>query len=176
LGTFQPYILYLWEHLNAQDLLKTLFQRLDPKVAAKNGGKRVPSIICCLPAKHSPSDTSTMESTNRENEDANSVSINLFGENNLRAASIESNATEKNTLRNLIRNLQTQKRQVVVDRLKAMALFDDPLAQLLMEQIGEIDEEIIQYTKDVDSVLCSDHSSPPCKKSLYLNALNNFTI
>ncbi len=38
LGTSQPYILYLWEYLNAHDLLKTSFQRLDPKVAAKNGG------------------------------------------------------------------------------------------------------------------------------------------
>ncbi len=34
------------------------------------------------------------------------------------------------------------KRQVVIDRLIAMAAFDDPLAQLLMEQIGEKDEEI----------------------------------
>ena len=45
LGTSQPYILYLWEYLNAHDLLKTSFQHLDPKVAAKNGGKGVPSII-----------------------------------------------------------------------------------------------------------------------------------
>jgi hypothetical protein len=44
-GTSQPYILYLWEYLNAHDLLKTSFQHLDPKVAAKNGGKGVPSII-----------------------------------------------------------------------------------------------------------------------------------
>jgi hypothetical protein len=44
-----------------------------------------------------------------------------------------------------------------------MASFDDPLAQLLTEQIGEIDEEIKQYTKDLDSVQCSEHSTPPCK-------------
>ncbi len=43
LGTSQPYILYLWEY--AHDLLKTSFRCLDPKVAAKNGGKGVPSII-----------------------------------------------------------------------------------------------------------------------------------
>jgi hypothetical protein len=93
LGTSQPYILHLWEYLNAHDLLKTSFQCLDPKVVAKNGGKGVPSIICSLPVKCSPSDTSTMELTNRENEDAISVSITLLGENNLRAARIESNAT-----------------------------------------------------------------------------------
>ena len=45
LGTSQPYILYLWEYLNVHDLLKTSFQRLDPKVAAKNGGKGVSSIL-----------------------------------------------------------------------------------------------------------------------------------
>jgi hypothetical protein len=133
LGSSQPYILYLWEYLNAHDLLKMLFQCLDPKVAAKNGGKGVPSIIHYLPAKHSPSDTSTMESTNRENEDAISVSTTLLGENNLRAAHVQLNATGKNTLHNLIHNLQMQKRQVVVDRLKAMAAFDDPLTQSLME-------------------------------------------
>ncbi len=163
LETSQPYILYLWEYLNAHDLLKTSFQCLDPKVVAKNGGKGVPSIICSLPAKRSPSDTSTTESTNRENEDAISVSITLLEENNLRAVGVESNVTEKNTLRNLTHNLRTQKRQAVVDRLKAMASFDDPLAQLLTEQIGEIDEEIKQYTKDLDSVQCSEHSIPPPK-------------
>jgi hypothetical protein len=105
LGTSQPYILYLWEYLNAHDLFKKSFQRLDPKVAAKNGGKGVPSVICSLPAKCSPSDTSTTELTNKENEDAISVSITLLRENNLRAAHVELNATEKNTLRNLIHNL-----------------------------------------------------------------------
>jgi hypothetical protein len=46
-----------------------------------------------------------------------------------------------------------------------MAAFDDPLAQLLTEQIGEIDEEIKQNTADLDSVLRSEHSTPPCKNS-----------
>ncbi len=160
LGTSQPYILYLWEYLNAHNLLKTLFQRLDPKVATKNGGKGVPSIICSLPAKRSPFDTSTMESTNKENEDAISVSITLLGDNNLKVARVKSDATEKNTLRNLIHNLQMQKRQVVINRLKAIAAFDDPLAQLLTEQIDEIDEEIKQYTADLDSVLCCERSTP----------------
>ncbi len=45
LGTLQPYILYLWEYLDAHNLLKTSFQRLDTKVAARNGGKEVLSII-----------------------------------------------------------------------------------------------------------------------------------
>jgi hypothetical protein len=45
LGTSHPTILYLWEYLNAHDLLKTSFQHLDVKVATKNGGKGVPSIL-----------------------------------------------------------------------------------------------------------------------------------
>jgi hypothetical protein len=141
LGTCQPYILYLQEYLNVHDLLKTSFENLDPKVTAKNGGKGVPSIIRSLPAKCSPSnETLMLGTTTRENEDAISVSINLLGENNLRAAHLQSNATEKNTLCNLIHNLQMQKRQLVINRLKAMAAFDDPLAQLLMQQIGDIKE------------------------------------
>ncbi len=75
--------------------MKTLFQRLDPKVAAKNGGKRVPSILQFQLAKHSPSnESSTLETRKSDNEDAISVSINLLGENNLRAARLESNAPQ----------------------------------------------------------------------------------
>ena len=55
-GTSQPYILYLWEYLNAHDLLKTTFQSMDPTVAAKNGRKGVSSNIRSQSAKHSPSD------------------------------------------------------------------------------------------------------------------------
>jgi hypothetical protein len=87
LGTSQPYILYLWEYLNAHDLLKTSFQHLDPNVATKNGGKGVPSIIQSQLAKHSPSDESSLFVTRMtENEDAISVIINLLWENNLQAA------------------------------------------------------------------------------------------
>ena len=50
LGTSEPYILYLWEYLNAHNLLKTLFQCLDPKVATKKwreGGSFHHSISTC---------------------------------------------------------------------------------------------------------------------------------
>ena len=150
--------------MNAHDLLKTSFQRLDPKVAAKNGGKGVPSIIRSQPAKHSPSDESLAFGTiMTEKEDAISVSINLLGENNLRAARLESNATEKNILRNLLYNLQTKRRQIVIDRLKAKSAFDKPLEELLAEQMREIDDEILQLTTDLDSVLGSELNTPPRK-------------
>ncbi len=106
LGTSQPYILYLWEYLDAHDLLKTFFQRLETKVAARNGGKGVPSIIRSDIA--TPSDkTSTLGTNNREPSPASfddkiSMSIESLGESNVRAAGIESNAAEKNTLRNII--------------------------------------------------------------------------
>jgi hypothetical protein len=45
LGTSQSCILYLWEFLDAHDLLSSSFQRLNGKVAARNGGKGGPSII-----------------------------------------------------------------------------------------------------------------------------------
>jgi hypothetical protein len=53
--------------------------------------------------------------------------------------------------------------QLVINRLRAMAAFDDFLAQSLTEQICEIDEEIKKFTADLDSVLCLEHSTPPCK-------------
>ncbi len=59
LGTSQLYILYLWEYLDAHDLLRTSFQRLDEKVAARNGGKGVPSIVQSGKAKLSD-DASTL--------------------------------------------------------------------------------------------------------------------
>jgi hypothetical protein len=89
----------------------------------KNGGKGIPSIIRSQPAKHSPSDeSSAFGMMMKEKEYAISVSINLLGENNLGAAHLESNATEKNTLRNLLYNLRTQRRQIVINRLKAKSL------------------------------------------------------
>jgi len=153
--------------LNAHDLLKTSFQRLDPKVAARNGGKGIPSIIRSPLERPSPSDeTSTLETRAKENEDAISASINLLGINNLRAARLESNSAEKKSLRNIIYNLRTQKRQLIVDRLKAMSAFDDPLTQSLTEQIEEIDEEVKGYITDLDSVVSSEDSeqrTPPHK-------------
>ena len=100
-----------------------------------------------------------MGTRTNESQDEISVSINLLGENNLRAALLESNASEKNTLRNLIHNLRTQKRQLIVDRLKALANFDEPMTQSLTEQIEEIDEEVKGHTTDL-SVLSSDCTPP----------------
>ena len=160
IGISQPYILYLWEYFHEYDLLKTSFQRLDPKVASRNGGTGIPSIIRSRQTRSSPSDeTLTLGTRTNESQDEISVSINLLGENNLRAALLESNSSEKNTLRNLIHNLRTQKRQLIVDRLKAMANFDEPMTQSLTEQIEEIDEEVKGHTTDL-SVLSSDCTPP----------------
>ncbi len=167
LGTSQPYILYLWEYLDAHDLLKTSFQQLDTKVAARNGGKGVPSVIQSDIA--TPSDETLTLGTNKTKpspasfEDKISMSIGLLGESNFRAACIESNAAEKNTLCNIIFNLRTQKRQMGVDRLKVLSVFDNPLAQSLQQQIEEIDDEIKEYTGNLDSMLGLEMTTPPCK-------------
>jgi len=111
LGTSQPYILYLWEYLDVHDLLRTSFQRLDEKVATRNGGKGVPSIIHS--GKGKPSEDASTLGTNKSknspasgfNDDKIGNSIQSLGESNIRAARIESNAAEKNTLHNLLFNL-----------------------------------------------------------------------
>jgi hypothetical protein len=162
LGTSQPYILYLWEYLDAHDLLRTSFQRLDEKVAARNGGKGVPSLVQSGKAKHSD-DASTL-GTKGFDDDKIGSSIQSLGESNIRAARIESNTAEKNTLRNLLFNLRTQKRQMVVERQKAMSVFDDPLAESLREQIEEIEVEIKEYTSNLDSIMGAEmRTTPPCK-------------
>jgi hypothetical protein len=169
LGTSQPYILYFWEFLGAHDLLRTSFQRLNGKVAARNGGKGVPSII--QSGKAQPSDDASTLGTNKTknsppsgfDDDRIGNSIQLLGESNIRAARIKSNAVEKNTLRNLLFNLQTQKRQMVVERLKAMSVFDNPLAESLGEQIEEIEAEIKEYTSNLDSIMGAEMTTPPCK-------------
>jgi len=45
-----------------------------------------------------------------------------------------------------------QRRQVIIDRLKAKSAFDKPWEESLAEQMGEIDNEILQLTADLDSV------------------------
>ena len=164
LGTSQPYILYLWEYLDAHDLLRTSFQRLDEKVAARNGGKGVPSIVQSGKAKHSD-DASTL-GTKGFDDDKIGSSIQSLGESNIRAAHIESNAAEKNTLRNLIFNLRTQKRQMVVEHLKAMSVIDNPLAESLREQIEEIEVEIKEYTSNLDSIMGAEMRTTPPRKNL----------
>ena len=65
-----------------------------------------------------------------------------------------------------------QNRQLVIDRLKAMTVFDDPLAQSLTEQIGEIDDKMKEFTADLNSV--SDFRTaphPPSNKSSYCTVL-----
>ena len=139
LGTSQPYIIYLWEYVDAHDLLKTSFQRPDGKVATRNGGMGVPSIIQSGKAKASDN-TSTLGTnktkkspTSAYDDDKIGNSIQSLGESNIRAARIKSNGAEKNTLCNLLFNLRTQKRQMVVDCLKAMSVFVIPLAQSLLD-------------------------------------------
>jgi len=168
LGTSQLYILYLWEYLYAHDLLRTFFQRLDEKIAARNGGKGVPSIIHS--GKGKPSEDASTLGTNKSknspasgfNDDKIGNSIQSLGESNIRAVCIESNAAEKNTLHNLLFNLRTQKRQMVVERLKAMSAFDNPLAESLGEQIEEIEVEINEYSSK-DSIMGEEMTTHPRK-------------
>jgi hypothetical protein len=48
-----------------------------------------------------------------------------------------------------------------VDQLKALSVFDDPLAQSLQHQIEEIDDEIKEYTGNLDSILGLEMTTPP---------------
>ena len=98
-----------------------------------------------------------------EKEDAISVSINLLGTNNLRVAHLESNATEKITPHNLLYNLLIQRRQIITNRLKAKSVIDKPLEESMAEQMREIDDEILQLTTNLDSVLGSELNTPPRK-------------
>jgi hypothetical protein len=91
------------------------------------------------------------------------MSIESLGDSNVRAARIESNAAEKNTLCNMNFNLRTQMRQLGVDRLKALSVFDDPLAQSLQQQIEEIDDEITEYAGNLDSILGLEMQTSPRK-------------
>jgi hypothetical protein len=158
-----------WDFFDVHDLLRTSFQQLDEKVAARNGGKGVPSII--QSGKEKPSDDALTLGTNKttnspasgNDDDRIGNSIQLLGESNIRVAHIESNAAEKNTLRNLLFNLQTQKRQMVVERLKAIPVFDNPLAESLGEQIEEIEVEIEEYTSKLDSIMGAEMTAPPHK-------------
>jgi hypothetical protein len=50
-----------------------------------------------------------------------------------------------------------------VDRLKALSVFDNPLAQSQLQQIEEIDDEIKQYTGNLDSILGLEMTTPPRK-------------
>ncbi len=150
----------------AFDSCSELTAATNGKVAARNGGKGVPSIIQSGKAK--PSDnTSTLGTNKTKNSPASGFhddrignSVQLLGESNSRATRIKSNAAEKNTLCSLLFNLQTQKRQIVVERLKVMSVFNNPLAESLGEQIEEIEVEIKEYTANLDSIMGAEMTPP----------------
>ena len=52
---------------------------------------------------------------------------------------------------------------MVVEHLKAMSVFDNPLAESLGEQIEEIEAEIKEYTSDLDSIMDGEMTTPPHK-------------
>ncbi len=52
---------------------------------------------------------------------------------------------------------------MVVERLKKMSVFDNPLAVSLGEQIEEIEAEIKEYTLNLDSIMCAEMTTPPWK-------------
>ena len=52
---------------------------------------------------------------------------------------------------------------MVVEHLKAMSVFDNPLAESLGEQIEEIDVEIKKYTANLDSIMGAEMTTPPHK-------------
>ena len=52
---------------------------------------------------------------------------------------------------------------MVVERMKTMSVFDEPLAESLGEQIVEIEAEIKEYTSNLDSIMGAEMTTPPCK-------------
>ncbi len=52
---------------------------------------------------------------------------------------------------------------MVVERLKAMSVFNNPLAESLGEQIEEIEVEIKEYTANLDSIMDAEMTTPPRK-------------
>ena len=49
---------------------------------------------------------------------------------------------------------------MVVEHLKAMSVFDNPLAESLGEQIEEIEVEIKEYTSNLDSIMGAEMTTP----------------
>ena len=52
---------------------------------------------------------------------------------------------------------------MVVECLKTMSVFDNPLAESLGEQIEEIEVEIKEYTSHLDFIMGAEMITPPCK-------------
>ncbi len=52
---------------------------------------------------------------------------------------------------------------MVVECLKAMSVFHNPLAESLGEQIEEIEVEIKEYTSNLESIMGAEMITPPCK-------------
>lgn len=123
------YLLYLWHHLEASDLITSACCRIDPSIAGPDGSRGVPSVIGCKSRK---------KNSNQNEMDVLAKSITVLGDQNESAAMIEANMSKWNNLMNVYLKSKIERSTIQLRLVDHVTMENEPLYEMLNEQADEL--------------------------------------
>lgn len=133
------YLLYLWHHLEENDLVASAVARIDPSIAGPNGASGVPSVL----------GSSRKKKSDRNDMEVVAKSIRDLGHHNEMAAKIEANMTKWNNLMNIYLKTKIERSTLQLKIVDPATVANDALYAILMEQVDELQVEILDLKKQM---------------------------
>ena len=133
------YLLYLWHHLEENDLVVSAVARIDPSIAGPNGASGVPSVL----------GSSRKKKSDRNDMEVVANSIRDLGHHNEMAAKIEANMTKWNNLMNIYLKTKIERSTLQLKIVDPATIANDALYNVLMEQVDKLQVEILDLKKQM---------------------------
>ena len=139
------YLLYLWHHLEENDLLASAVARIDPSVAGPNGSSGVPSVIS---GRKKKSDRNDMEVVAK--------SITVLARGNESAAMIEANMSKWNSLMNVYLQTKIERASIRLKLVDPETMNNMAIYDMLKDQADELHLEMIDLKKEMNE--CDEYN------------------
>jgi hypothetical protein len=136
----ESYLLRFWESIDGHGLLASAMQKLNDQVSAVNGAAGVPTVVF-----QSHRDDEFTNSTNKSDSGKLkklAASVNKYGSKMVAAAQIKANSKMNAVGVQIINTLRDQNQDLVPQIAVEIIKKNKVMADVLMEQMAEIDEEI----------------------------------
>ena len=140
-----PYLLYLWELLNENDLLQNAIARIDPSIAGPNGADGVPSVVGSSKKKRKVDDIGLQ---------VLAKSVTLLANRHESSAKIEANMSKMNNLTNVYLTTKIERSKLQLQLCNPDVFANDSLADMLQQQIDERYEEMSDLKRQIKE--CGD--------------------
>ena len=136
-----PYLLYLWELLNENDLLQNAIAQIDPSIAGPNGADGVPSVVGSSKKKRKKADDIGLQVL------ANSVT--LLANRHESSAKIEANMSKMNNLTNVYLTTKIERSKLQLQLCNPDVFAIDSTANMLQQQIDQRYEEMSDLKRQI---------------------------